>query len=226
LELIIIDNASSDGTQEYLISLKNKHTNINLILNKDNVGFASANNMGIKNSKGQFIIFLNNDVIVTRSWVSRLIKHLENPEIGMVGPVTNNIANEAKINVPYNYPRRMELFAKRYTTRNMHKSFEIPVLALFCAALKRETIEKIGLLDEQFSIGMFEDDDYSLRLKNAGLKTICVEDVFVHHYAGASFNRLGTKRYLELFEANKAKFEEKWNIKWNPHRYRDGVIDI
>ena len=71
----------------------------------------------------------------------------------MVGPVTNSIGNEAKINVKYRDELSMELFAEKYTTKNKGIVFEIPVLALYCAAMCRDVMEKVGLLDEQFSVG-------------------------------------------------------------------------
>ena len=187
-ELIIVDNASSDGTCEWLQELREKHNNVKVVLNKENLGFAAAINIGIKESKGEYIIFLNNDTIVTRGWINGLTQHLmKTLGIGMVGPVTNSIGNEAKINVKYRDELSMELFAEKYTTKNKGIVFEIPVLALYCAAMCRDVMEKVGLLDEQFSVGMFEDDDYSLRIKRAGLKVVCAEDVFIHHFGGASF---------------------------------------
>jgi GT2 family glycosyltransferase len=223
-ELIIVDNASSDGTPDYLNSLKEKYDNVNIVLNSENLGFATANNIGIRESKGEYIILLNNDTVVTRGWISGLIKYLKNPDIGMVGPVTNSIGNEAKINVDYKDLYQMELFADSYTAKNRGVVFEIPVLALFCAAIRKETIGRVGLLDEQFSVGMFEDDDYAIRVRKAGLKIICAEDAFIHHFGRATFSKLQSAEYKKIFDENKKKYELKWGIKWQPHRYRDGVV--
>ena len=224
-ELIIVDNASSDGTCEWLQELREKHNNVKVVLNKENLGFAAAINIGIKESKGEYIIFLNNDTIVTRGWINGLTQHLmKTLGIGMVGPVTNSIGNEAKINVKYRDELSMELFAEKYTTKNKGIVFEIPVLALYCAAMCRDVMEKVGLLDEQFSVGMFEDDDYSLRIKRAGLKVVCAEDVFIHHFGGASFSRMGSQKYQRIFEENRNKFERKWGMSWKPHKYRNGIV--
>jgi GT2 family glycosyltransferase len=223
-ELIIVDNASSDGTPDYLNSLKEQYDNVKIVLNSENLGFAAANNIGIRESKGEYIILLNNDTVVTRGWISGLIKYLKNPDIGMVGPVTNSIGNEAKINVEYKNLYQMELFSDSYTAKNKGIVFEITVLALFCAAFRKETIGQVGLLDEQFSVGMFEDDDYAIRVKRAGFKIICAEDVFIHHFGGVSFSKLQSAEYKKIFDENKKKYELKWGIKWQPHRYRDGVV--
>ncbi|MCP4357658.1 MAG: glycosyltransferase family 2 protein, partial [Chloroflexi bacterium] len=89
-----------------------------------------------------------------------------------------------------------------------------------CAAMRRAVYETIGPLDERFGRGMFEDDDYAHRLRAAGLKLLCVEDVFVHHWGNASFTKLADPVYQQIFEENKRKFETKWGIEWEPHRYR------
>ena len=220
-ELIVVDNASSDGTQEYLSDLKEQKDNIKVILNEENLGFAKANNIGINKSAGEYIIFLNNDTLVTRGWISGLLKHLKDTGIGMAGPVTNSIGNEARIAVRYTDLSGMERFAEEYTAKNRGAYFEIPVLALYCAAIRREVVNRVGLLDEQFKVGMFEDDDYAMRLRRAGYKSVCSEDVFVHHHGGASFGKLQPAEYQKVFEENRTKFENKWDIRWQPHKLRN-----
>jgi|GEM_PF-2348977 len=220
LEVIVVDNASTDGTREYFSKLQTTHSDIKIIFNEENLGFAKANNMGVEVSRGEYIIFLNNDTVVTRGWISELIKYFKDPSVGMVGPVTNSIGNEAKINGDYRDLSEMEQFAERYTAKHKGVSFEISVLALYCAVLSRKAIDKVGLLDEQFLIGMFEDDDYALRLKKEGFKIICAEDVFIHHFGGATLSRLQPNEYQRIFEENKRRYEQKWGINWQPHKHR------
>lgn len=221
-ELIIVDNASTDGTREYLKELVQRHSNIRLILNEHNEGFARANNQGIQVSTGEYIVLLNNDTIVTRGWLGRLIRYLErDPNIGMVGPVTNSVGNEAKIDVNYSSIEEMESFAERRSHEYEGKYFDIKMLALFCAAMRRRLFDEIGLLDERFEVGMFEDDDLALRVKQAGYRIICVEDVFIHHFHSATFKLYSEQEYLRLFEANRKRFEEKWGIRWEPHKHRE-----
>ncbi len=223
-EIIIVDNKSTDNTKEYLKELIKKYDNIKIILNDENTGFARGNNIGIQKADGEFIVLLNNDTVVTRGWITGLIKHLSD-EIGMVGPITNSIGNEAMINVDYLDIADMDLFALKYTTQNFGKiNKEIPVLAMFCVALRRSTIEEVGMLDESYGVGMFEDDDYSYAIRSKGYKIACAEDVFIHHFGRASFKKLDDKVYKNIFETNKSIFENKWGVMWVPHKYRDGVI--
>jgi GT2 family glycosyltransferase len=140
--------------------------------------------------------------------------------IGLVGPVTNSVGNEAKIDVAYSSLEQMEDFSDRYTAQHRGRVFDISMLAMFCVAMRREVFEEIGFLDEKFGVGMFEDDDYSRRAQNLGYRTVCAEDAFVHHYGQASFKKLiASGKYQELWDRNHAYFESKWGS-WKPHVQR------
>jgi GT2 family glycosyltransferase len=219
-ELIVVDNHSTDGTREYLAALE-REERAKIILNPHNAGFARASNQGIAAATGEYFVLMNNDVVVTRSWLTRLLSHLDHPSIGLVGPVTNRIGNEAQIRVGYRQLNDMEKFAGRYTRAHAGKRFEIPMLAMYCVALRRGTYGEIGPLDERFEVGMFEDDDYSYRLRQAGYQIVCAEDVFVHHFGKASFNQLDAPTYARIFETNRLRFEQKWQTTWIRHRARE-----
>ena len=219
-EVIVVDNDSNDGTADFLLEFAQTRPQVKVIANQINRGFAAANNQGLKEANGEYIVFLNNDTVVTRGWLPRLIYHLRDPEIGMVGPVTNWSGNESRIATSYESLDRLEAFAEDYANQHFGRTFEIKMLALFCVALRRDVFEQVGALDERYGIGMFEDDDYAYRVREKGYKIICAEDVFIHHWGRASFSKLPDDEYRGLFDNNREKFEQKWKTKWEPHQYR------
>jgi GT2 family glycosyltransferase/glycosyltransferase involved in cell wall biosynthesis len=218
LEVIVIDNASTDGSVAMLESLGDER--VRIVLNRENVGFAAANNQGLRLADGAVLVLLNNDTIVPRGWLPRMLRHLADPGIGLGVAVTNFSGNESRIDVPYRTIDAMHPFAERYMVEHEGVHFDLAVAAMYCVGMRRDVYERVGLLDEEFGVGMFEDDDYSHRVRHAGFRVVCLEDVFVHHIGQASFSKLDPDAYRALWERNQAHFETKWGIAWQPHRRR------
>ncbi len=219
---------------------------IRVIINSTNLGFAAANNQALAAATGEIFVLLNNDTLLPAHWRDTLLAHLADESIGLVGPVTNRTCNEAQIDAPYQTFAEFENFAAARarlgapSTRSARPEglppraeqvlgapalsssrSAIPMLAMFCVALRRDVFQKIGALDEQFEVGMFEDDDYSRRVRAAGFKVVCAENCFVHHFGQASFGELCTNgEYDRVLAANRARFEAKWKTKWQPHARR------
>jgi GT2 family glycosyltransferase len=224
-ELIVVDNGSGGDLLSYLDQLVDRFPFIRVVRNETNRGFAAANNQGLAQATGDRFVLLNNDTIVPHGWLTRLIRHLDDPEVGAAGPVTNRIGNEAQIETSYRSYGEFERFARQCSHGHAGERFEIPMLAMFCFAIRRETYERIGPLDEQYAIGMFEDDDYAIRLRSNGYRLFCAEDIFVHHFGGASFGSLlSSLQFQELLKANRERFERKWGIAWQPHRHRPNSV--
>lgn len=220
IEIIVVDNASSDGSQDFLTEWAGTAVNRKLICNNDNRGFAAANNQGLEIATGDFLVLLNNDTHVTPGWVRTLVKHFSRDKsAGLIGPVTNNIGNEAKINISYTDMSDMITEAAAYTRRHIGKTFPVRTVAFFCVMMHRDTYTKVGPLDESFGRGFFEDDDYCRRVEQTGLRIMCVEDVFIHHELSASFDMLKQQERQTLFLDNKKIYEKKWG-EWVPHKYR------
>jgi hypothetical protein len=122
-------------------------------------------------------------------------------------------------------------FARRRTEEQAGEIFDLPMAPMFCFAIRREVFGKLGPIDEQYVLGMFEDDDYAMRVRAAGLRVCCADDVFVHHFGGASFtNLLGSGEHTRTFRANRERFEKKWGVAWKSHQRRgkpdyDGLVD-
>lgn len=219
-EVIVVDNASSDETPRYLKEVEETLPGLCVILNDQNLGFAAGNNIGLKQATGQYLVLLNNDTVLARGWLSTLIRHLNaDPGIGLIGPVTNAIGNGAQIDVGYESVDSMPEWAANYIREN-DGTFAMPMVAMFCVATTRTVIDQVGLLDERFGIGMFEDDDYNRRVRDAGYDIRCAQDSFVHHWQKSSFRLLGEKNYLRVFEENRKKFEAKWGESWKAEGIR------
>ena len=153
--------------------------------------------------------------------------HLTDQSIGLVGPVTNRCGNEAEIPTSYTTYGEMLAFAYERGAMGLGSVIDIPVSTMFCIALRRATLEIVGRLVERFEIGMFEEEDYSLRVRERGWRVVCAEDVFVHHFGEGSLGSLAAAgRYGELFETNRRRFEEKWGVEWHTHgRRRNPAYD-
>lgn len=224
LEIIVVDNASTDGSPAWLQAWAAQaspagHTR-RLILNPSNAGFSAGNNVGLRAATGEILMLLNNDTYVTPGWVRGLANHLRSePALGLVGPVTNNIGNEAKVDIHYADMAEMIAVAGEHTRSHPGMRLPLATAAFFCVAMRREVYEQVGGLDEQFGVGFFEDDDYCRRVEQAGYGIACAEDVFVHHHLSASFDALQAGQKQALFERNKALYEAKWG-EWRPHAYR------
>jgi GT2 family glycosyltransferase len=220
-ELIVIDNDSQDGTRSYLLTLARRAAHVRLLLNETNVGFPAACNQGLAAARGDVLVLLNNDTIVAPGWLDRLAGRLDDPEVGLVGPVTNRIGNEAEIPVVYETYGELNDFASQWASAHAGQEFDIPMPAMFCLALRRDTWERLGPLDERFGVGTLEDDDYALRSRAAGYRNVCADDAFVHHFGEASFGVLfASGAYSKLIDANRRRFEEKWGVPWQPYDQR------
>ena len=183
-ELIFVDNASTDGTVQYLES----QPDAKVIRNSDNRGFPAAVNQGIAAASGSQVLLLNNDTIVTTGWLRRLLLALHgDAKIGLVGPCSNFVGSEQQIEVGYESPTGLDAFAWEWGKANDAKLVESSRLIGFCLLIRRDVIETVGQLDERFGVGCFEDDDYCLRTIKAGWRAVIAQDAFVHHFGGRTF---------------------------------------
>jgi GT2 family glycosyltransferase len=210
-EVLVVDNGSSDGTPQLLAGLAREHPRLRVIALPENRGFPAACNVGLSEASGDPLVLLNNDTIVTRGWLTALRRHLVgSPGLGLVGPVTNAIANEARVEAGYSDLEELPRWAAEWVSAHDGQTFEIGMLAFFCVALRRAALQSIGPLDERFGLGLFEDGDYNRRARAKGWGIRCARDAFVHHWQNASFRRLGRDAYFALYEENRRRYEEKW----------------
>jgi len=227
LEVIVVDNASRDGTPERLREIEAREPRLRVIRNPENRGFAAANNQGMAAARGDIVVLLNNDTVVPPGLLGRLVHHLESDgTIGLLCPTTNFCGNEALVEPGYETLDGLIPYAAWRARAHRGETVELGVAAMYCVAARREVLEAVGPLDEEFGIGMFEDDDYSLRVREAGYRVVCAEDAYVHHVGQASFSTLSPEEYRRVWRRNQEYFERKWGRPWRPHRPRRGVTPV
>nr|UWI50440.1 bifunctional glycosyltransferase family 2 protein/class I SAM-dependent methyltransferase [Clostridioides difficile] len=207
-EIIIIDNNSSDGTVDWL----KEQSDIKSVYNNKNLGFPKGCNQGIELAKGENILLLNNDVIVTPNWLYNLDKALWSQDnIGAVGPITNACSYYQQINVDYKSIEEMFLFAQEINKSNINSWKYRVKLVGFCMLIKKSVLDNVGVLDELFTPGNFEDDDLSFRMLEEGYKLILCQDTFIHHFGSVSFKE-NRNKYTDIMDINRRKFKTKWGF--------------
>jgi GT2 family glycosyltransferase len=208
-EVIVVDNGSTDGTAEFVRSLKDPR--LSLIRNERNLGFARAVNQGLRRASGRHAVWLNNDTVVTAGWLERLLAGLERaPWVGAVGPYTNETSGVQKLQqVPYKTLDGLPAFAAAWAMQHEGRMAWAHRLIGFCLAHRRSVLDEIGFLDERFGLGTYEDFDFCLRLRQAGYELFVAEDAFVHHHGHKSFdaNSVG---FLDQVHRNREVFVDKW----------------
>jgi O-antigen biosynthesis protein len=206
-ELIVVDNASSDGTVESLRS----QGDVRLVHNEANRGFPAAVNQGIAEARGEHILLLNNDVVVTTGWLGRMLDALfSDPKIGMAGPCSNFVSGPQQVESHYRSLAELDGFARDWGRANDRRLADVNRLVGFCLLIRRSVVESVGLLDEQFGLGCFEDDDYCLRAIEAGYRAVIAQDAFVHHFGGRTFVGSGVD-FSALMRENERRFSAKWS---------------
>ncbi len=195
-ELIVVDNNSRDDTVERVDKLLAAATSVatlpnprSTIRNSENLGFSAGCNVGIRASCGTYICLLNPDTEVWPGWLGSLASRLLHPEVGMVGPLSDNVAGSQFVGhwIPFKEanlsPAALAEACRDSLWGSSHQSRLIIGL---CAMLRRETLNRTGLLDENLFLGS-DDLEMSWRLRTHGLTLQVAQDVFVHHIGGQSF---------------------------------------
>ncbi len=204
-EIIVVDNASHDGTVEYLTGLGLDC--LKVIGNSENVGYARAANIGILTSQGEFVTLLNPDTEVSLNWLDGLSKHLSG-QVGAVGPVSDNIGGTQFVGhyIQGGVPISELPGAMKQGYEN--KALETKLLMGMCLMVRRDTLAKVGLLDEGLFLGA-DDLEFSWRLRCLDYQLLTVLDVFVHHAGQKSFNTREKSEVTELVASSDANLFAK-----------------
>lgn len=205
VRLIVVDNGSTDGTGDYLRELPSRLGKpLTVITNSANLGYVRAVNQGLQVSRAPYVCLLNNDTVVTEGWLSGLLAAAgSRPEVGLLNPLGN-------VGGPWSEARWRRV--REQLARGAGKIEELEHCSGFCLFIKREVLERVGLFDETFGMGNFEDNDYCERARQAGFLSAKAHDVWVHHIQNRSFDRIpgwGEK----ISEPNRERLREKWPLR-------------
>ena len=212
-EIIVIDNASNDGSVQWL----KKEQDIILLCNEENAGFPAGCNQGIKLAqKDSDIFLLNNDTVLPPNalfWLRMGLYEKEN--VGATGSVSNCVSNFQQ--VQWNCQTKDEfLTAAAQNNLPMARPYEYRIyLVGFAMLIKRKALEKVGYLDEIFSPGTYEDNDMGFKLCEKGYEVILCRNSFIYHYGSGGGSN--TQKWNNLYTRNAAKLADKWGF--DPNKY-------
>ncbi len=212
-EVVIIDNGSIDSTPEVLADFQNVEgpQRVVVVRNEENIGFPKGCNQALARTRGRFILFLNNDVILTTGWLERLKEQmlLDWPNTAAIGPVTNYAPAPQLIKPEYERLEDLDAFAQNWYKAHTRRTLEASRITGFCLLTRREVLDQVGAFDGRYELGFFDDDDLCLRIREAGWKLRVAVDVYIHHWGSQTFKALNIDTRKQLFD-NFARFKEKW----------------
>ena len=208
-EIIVIDNASNDGSVEWL----SEQQDIILIKNSENVGFPAGCNQGINAANADNDIFLlNNDTILLPNSLFWLRIGLYNGEnVGATGAVTNYAANGQIVGGHYDTVEDYIHFGTGINVPDVNPYEEKTFLVMFAMLIKRKCLNMVGLLDELYTPGNFEDNDYGLRIMQNSYKCILCHNSYIYHFGSRSFGK-NIRHYTDIYYTNREKFKNKWGF--------------
>lgn len=212
-KIYLLDDCSNNITRNLIDNLKEKYSDvIEVVHNKNNLGFIKNVNNGFKISHEQYVMLLNTDCFVAKNTVGKLMKHMENnKKIGLICPACSNAAN---LTLPifdgYSYMMMDELLERKFESQN----FDACTVVGNCLMISRDCINKVGGLDEIYGMGYGDETDYQFKAMAKGFEAKVAIDTYVFHKAEMSFNTTNKKR-SERLEKNRKIFFDRWGEEYN-----------
>ena len=195
-EVIVVDNGSTDGTEEYF-----KGKSVKYIRNRENTGVAAAWNKGIRASEGGHICLLNNDVVVSKGWLSALLEFYEKmPDAGIVSPGTR------WGDMNYDFEKYAAVYVKKM------RNVSIRWYSGWCMLIKRDRFDKAGFFGEEYKIGTYEDTDFYYSLNKAGFTSYVAGCSFIHHFGNRTL-KVMRRETAGFEEENRRRMLKKWGLK-------------
>lgn len=217
-EVIVVDNASQDGSVEMV---RRRFPQVTLIENNENLGFVQANNQAMKRSIGDCLLLLNSDTLVLPSALEKMLNFMQtHPD---VGALSCKLLDEKGVtdHFPKTFPTLCSeaswllwlngLFdhMTKYGFLDRYRVGEVDRIKGACMMVRREVIESVGLMEEQ--LFMFaEEDDWCFRIRKHGWKVYYLPDAEIIHYQGASVKQASQKMFLQLHKSKVAFFRKHY----------------
>lgn|GEM_PF-1455612 len=209
-EVIVVDNASTDKTNQLIKKIEN----VRYLRNEKNVGFGDACNQGMKKAKGEYLVFLNNDTVVSENWLTALLKTFkDNSNIGMVGSklvYPDGRLQEAGGIVWQNKS------ACNYGNMSNPEAYEFNYLkdVDYCSGasvmLRADILKRLKGFDDIFAPAYYEDTDLAFRIRKLGLRTVYQPLSVLTHFEGVTAGKDTTKGLKKYQEVNQKKFFARW----------------
>jgi GT2 family glycosyltransferase len=228
IEVIIVDNASSDGSAEMV---RKDFQDAKLLQNMANAGFAQANNQGIRASRGRYLCLVNSDVNISRDAVRNFLRYMDgNPDVGIAGPKALNGDGSRQttcrtvptlktsffraLSLDTLFPHSKFFGGHFMTNWSYDETREVDILGGCFWMIRRRALEKVGLLDTRFFM-YGEDMDFCHRFHTAGWKVVFYPGAVITHYGGGSSGNAPARFWVEMQRANLQY--------WIKHRSRGAV---
>ncbi|MDQ0244806.1 GT2 family glycosyltransferase [Bacillus fengqiuensis] len=229
-EIIVVDNNSSDGS---VGEISSRFPQVKIIVNNDNAGFAKANNQGINQSDGRYILLLNSDTIIQKDTIEKMMVFMEeHPDVGAGGCKvvlpdgsldkachrgfpTPSASFYYLTGLSKKFPDNPRFSQYHLSHLNLDEIHEVDCLVGAFMLVRREAIDHIGLLDETFFM-YGEDIDWCYRIKKSGWKIYYYPYTSIIHYKGASSRKKPQKIVYEFHRAmylfHKKHYAHKYSV--------------
>lgn len=229
-EIIFVDNASDDQSVAFVEEQKSKYA-ITIIRNSENLSFSAANNLGAASAKGEYLLFLNNDIEVTENWLDEMLLVAQSEKCGAVGAkliypqIPDDTINRGKSYLVQHKGINFsdcefdgEYFIRPYNTGNCDDPIDVhdedieerSVVTAACLLVRREAFEEVGRFDERYIYG-YEDVDLCLKLYKKGYRNYCCCTAMLFHYEfGTQASEADNRAITERRTNNIKVFRSKW----------------
>ncbi|TCP69689.1 glycosyltransferase family 2 protein [Baia soyae] len=210
IEVIIVNNASTDVTEKKLIK---EFPTVKQIHNSYKNGFSASLNQGFRMAKGKYLATINNDTLPSHRWLANMLRVLKDrPLCGVTAPLSNYVLPDQYLQTDLKRVKDIHMFCKKFNRQNLAKWKVSDRLSGFCLVFPRKIWNTVGEFDENYGMGYYEDIDFTYRVRLAGYKCMIAGDTYVHHFGSKSFIQNNSDELArKLSKENREYFMKKWD---------------